>query len=211
MPARPELPGFRPYDRAFAVAFDQAAARLRAADPDAVARRTGAERRGSVLSVAYFDARCDIGLPQVEFEPPDTPLRDRILILHYLSSENGDPRSSSYASFKGLPDGMFYNEPFRRRAIQRILDAFRSDPEAMVRAAESIGGERWDVGDVSVRLRVLPVIDVVVAIYDTDEEFPPEANMLFSDNIAGYLSLEDVAMLGGEVAARLCGAASRRR
>jgi len=210
MTARPELPGFRPYDRAFAAAFEQAAARLRAADLDVVARRTGAQQSGSVLAVTYFGAKCDITLPEVAFEPAGTPLRDRILILHYLTSENGSPRSASYASFKSLPDGMFYDEPFRRRATRRILEAFRGTPAAMIAAAQSIGGERWNLGDVSVRLQVLPVIDVVVALYDTDDEFPPDANMLFSDNIAGYLSLEDVAMLGGEVAARLCNAAPQR-
>lgn len=210
MPGRPKLPGFRPYDKAFAAAFEQAAAALRAADLDAVARRTGADLRGSILSITYFGARCDIGLPEVAFEPAGTPLRDRILILHYLTSEGGNPQSASYASFRSLPDGMFYDGPFRKRATQRILDEFRGNPGAMIDAAESIGGQRWNLGDISVRLQVFPVIDVVVAIYNTDDEFPPDANMLFSDNIGGYLSLEDVAILGGEVATRLCGAAPMR-
>ena len=148
-------------------------------------------------------------MPEVVFEPAGIPLRDRVLILHYLIAVAGIPAKGAYITFKSLRGGMFYEGPFRKRTIQRILDAFRGDSASLIGAAEAIGGERWNLGDASVRLQVLPAIDVVVVVYDSDQEFPPDANMLFSDNAATYLNLEDIATLGGEVASRLC--ASRPR
>jgi hypothetical protein len=205
-PAR--LPGVKPYEKAHALAFEQAAAAMRAADLATVARQTAADLHDSTLTVAYFGERCSVRLPEVAFEPPGISLRDQVLLLHYLTAR-GAPAGGSYVTFKSLPGGMFYDGPFRRRSIERILGAFRGRPAALFAAAEAIGGQRWNLGDASVRLQALPAIDVVAVLYDSDDEFPPEANLLFSDNAAAYLDLEDIATLGTEVASRLCAARPR--
>ena len=46
-----------------------------------------------------------------------------------------------------------------------------------------------------------------VVLHRGDEEFPAEVNLLFSDRIAAFLPLEDVAVLAGLVATRLTRAA----
>jgi hypothetical protein len=50
---------------------------------------------------------------------------------------------------------------------------------------------------------VFPRIDVIVIIHKGDEEFPPEVNLLFSENINNFLPLEDVSILGGIIAGYL--------
>ena len=70
-------------------------------------------------------------------------------------------------------------------------------------AAAALGGQKWTTGDHSSVIPVFPRIDVVVQIYEGDDEFPAEANILFSDNIVNFLPVEDTAFLGGWVVSAL--------
>jgi hypothetical protein len=74
-------------------------------------------------------------------------------------------------------------------------------------AAARIGGESWQEGDAAARFRLFPKIDAVVVAYDGDEEFPADVSILYSNTIVNFLSLEDVAVLGGDIAGRLTRAA----
>jgi hypothetical protein len=205
----PELPGFRPYDKAYESALDQTAELLRAADLDGACARTGARREGNALVVDYFGAPVGITLPDVAFSPEDMRIQDKILVLRYLTSEEGRPESTGYAAFQNLPNGMFYQVPFRKRSVDRLLGTFGGNPHGLIEAGAAVGGEPWDLGDAAVRLRVFPYVDAVVVIYEGDDEFPVDGNVLFGDNVATYLTLEDVAVLGGKIAGMLCKAASR--
>jgi hypothetical protein len=53
---------------------------------------------------------------------------------------------------------------------------------------------------------VLPRIDVVVALYRGDDEFPPDATLLFRRDIVDYVSLEDITHLAGILARKLSAA-----
>jgi tetratricopeptide (TPR) repeat protein len=63
------------------------------------------------------------------------------------------------------------------------------------------------LGDAACGGPVLPRLRCVAVLHRGDEEFPPEANLLFEDRIANLLPLEDVAVLAGLVATRLSRAA----
>jgi len=52
-------------------------------------------------------------------------------------------------------------------------------------------------------LNVFPEFEVVVVMYREDDEFPPEANILYRDDIINFLPLEDIAVLSGLIASRL--------
>ena len=55
----------------------------------------------------------------------------------------------------------------------------------------------------SVKVPDFPRIDAVVVLYREDDEFPPDANILFKDDIINYLPLEDVAVLSGLIGSKL--------
>jgi hypothetical protein len=109
----------------------------------------------------------------------------------------------TYATFQSLPNGMFYYGPFRKRSINRMLPVFGNDPELLTNAARTLGAVETEYGDVGYRYEVLPKIAVIVALHLGDEEFPPELNMLFPRTVTDYLTLEDIAVLGGLLASKL--------
>jgi hypothetical protein len=207
---------------AYRLAYRQACARLRGSDLEAVARAGGAALHGPRLRVAFFGAPVEIHLPpagagaELPFVPSELPLMEKILVLHYLLGALGaegaaravttaePPRERGrLASFKNLPGAAFYGVPFDKRGPRRIARRFGYDLPAFERACRSLGWRRGDLGDASFEAEVFPLLTAVVVLHRGDEEFPPEAGILFTENVARLLPLEDVAVLGGSIATRL--------
>ena len=192
-----------PRQNSHEIAFNRAADLLRAGDPDDICRRSGAKSYGGSISITFFRDEYEIQLPEVVFNPPDLSPGEKILILHYLTSKGTTSTKGEYVSFKNLPGASFYNPTYRKRGPDRILKLFGRDIEQIVEAAEVLGASRAALGDVSVKFSIFPKIESLIVLFRGDEEFPPEANILFNDDIINYLSLEDVAVLSGFIAGRL--------
>jgi hypothetical protein len=143
-------------------------------------------------------------MPEVAFSEHHQILIVNVMILHYLTSAGAEPPAQGrYTSFSGIPGGMFYVASFQRRALDMLLTRFGENPDALVKAGISFGGSRWDTGDYAVSVPVLPRITLVFQIFEGDDEFPAEANILFPDNIGSFLPVEDTAFLGGYVVGAL--------
>ncbi len=201
-----------PKQNNYEIAYSRAAEQLRRLDVREVCERCGLTGSPGGLLVPYLGGECEVSLPDVRFDPDELPLMEKILILHYLTG-TGAPEGSAgspeeapareYVSYKNLPGAAFYYQPYRKRGTARILKAFGDRPRDVVEASSVLGGVEHDMGDVSVLLRVFPRIDAVLVLYRGDEEFPPEAEILYRYDVARYLSLEDVAVVSGILAGRL--------
>ncbi|MEE8440539.1 MAG: DUF3786 domain-containing protein, partial [Spirochaetia bacterium] len=103
----------------------------------------------------------------------------------------------------GIPNGMFYFKSFKRRALDKLVGKFGKEPETLITAGAVFSGREWTTGDYSSIIPVFPKVEMVVQIHEADDEFPAEANILFSDNIVNFLPVEDTAFLGGYVVGAL--------
>ncbi len=199
---------------AYQIAYRKAVAALAGLDLGEVARRRGAACRGRQLQVDFFGKPVSVQLPaepdgEARFEPPELPLAERILLLHYLGSARAaeQPVRGRQVSFKQLPGASFYEPAYRQRGPERIARRFGRDPRPFRQACLRLGWEPAELGDASFGFEVFPRLRGVVVLHGGDEEFPPEANLLFEDRIINLLPLEDVAVLAGLVATRLSRAA----
>jgi hypothetical protein len=183
--------------------YKRAAEALQSAhEPAELARRCGANFAGGSFELDYFGNPCTVTLPECSFSP-DLSLGEKILILHYIASDGPVEEKPGQATYEGLPGGMFYFSTFKKRGPNRVLNDYGDDPATLKKAAEISGWAEGDLGDASVVIPALPLIDVTVVIYAGDDEFPPEAKFLFRKDILSFLPLEDVAALAGYVATRL--------
>lgn len=129
----------------------------------------------------------------------EVPLVYQILILHYLQYAQSDPLRGEWISFKELPSGQLYIEPFYNRAIRPLLKYFGEEPELLLKAGKVLGGREEKIGDVSVMIPVLPRIPVTFVIWRGDEEFPPSGNVLFDASAPSHLPAEDYAVIASAV------------
>lgn len=192
----------------YEVALRLAQEEFRQADVADRCAKSGAVYRPEekVLEVPFLSRLVTIRLPELEFrvEGADVPLRDRILILHYLNTATGVPPSGQWITFAQIPEGGFYLPAFRQRSIDRLVAVYGSQPERLVEAARRLNGHKSDCGDVGMTIPVLPRVALTFVLWRGDEEIGPTGNVLFDSTITDYLPTEDIAVVTGMVVGRLC-------
>jgi hypothetical protein len=184
-------------------AFRKAAQLLKDHDPREIGENRGAEYADMAYRISYFGESYTIALPDCGFAPPQISLSERVLVLHYLVSGGCQSETWDHVTYRSLPGGAFYYPVYRKRGADRILHAFGGSPESLLSASKVLGAKPASFGDVSVTVPVLPKIEAVIVLNRGDDEFPPEAQVLYRDDIVNFLSLEDIAFLAGALATRL--------
>jgi hypothetical protein len=168
------------------------------------------------LLVPYFGQGRRVSWPEITVTAvageAQIPLTEQILILHYLERSTGEPLSGRSIDFREVPDGGgFYWSAFVSRAKKPLLETFGNDLELYLKVAQTLGGEPQDLGDAAARFPAFPLVPVTHVLWRGDEEFPPEANILFDDTISRHLSTEDIAALAGASVYRLMATAFKLR
>ena len=133
---------------------------------------------------------------------PATP-HISILILHYLTQKiKGLPAlKENWISFKQLESGAQpYYSVFKKRVIDVIARKYGAKPEAIFKLTERFKAKRVQAADFSVALEVFKNVTLLIELWRGDEEFGPEANVLFDENIKDIFCTEDIVVLSEFVA-----------
>ena len=163
------------------------------------------------LVVPYFGQPRRVTWPEVTVAPVEgsgeLPLTEQILILHYLENTSGTEPEGANIDFKQVPQGGFYWSAFVSRAVKPLLDTFGDAPDFYLQVATALGGDPQPFGDAAARFLAFPLVPVTHVLWRGDEEFDPEASILFDATIPEHLSTEDIAALAGASVYRLMAAA----
>lgn len=125
----------------------------------------------------------------------NVPVKDQILILHYLIRANGTPFTHKVITYGQIEGGKFYVPVFIQRNIHPLLKSFGQRPERLLDLAQKIGGIKATYGDVSFSIDPFPRVRIFFILWKGDDEIPPNGNILFDGNIPHYLTSEDVCVL----------------
>ena len=184
------------------VAYTLIRERLAVADIEEQCRRSGSEYTkqdsGATVTVYYLDQPCLVTFPEVKVIPTvgtELPLREQILILHYLALAKGTTTTNSLITFRDLPGGIVYYPTFSKRTMEPLTRYFGREPELLVKAAKRLGARQIDMGDTTMVINALRHVPITMVLWRGDEEFPPQLNLLFDANITDYLESEDVTVL----------------
>lgn len=161
------------------------------------------------ISVQYLNRTYLITLPDVEISlmdsPEAIPIRDRILILHYLLTAKGTPPANKLITFRELAEGSVYYPTFAKRTIQPLVDNFGPDPRLLLEASLKLGGQKAGYGDMAVTINAFPHVLITIVLWRGDDEFPAQGNVLFDASISHYLPTEDITVLCEIITWRLVG------
>ncbi|MDD5654913.1 MAG: DUF3786 domain-containing protein [Candidatus Omnitrophica bacterium] len=132
------------------------------------------------------------------------PAKDHtaILVLHYFtrSLKGLPPLAGEWVSFKQLEGGLGYYPAFKKRVIVPILRKYGSDPKALAGITERFKAKVIEMADAAVVIEAFDNVPVLLTVWKADEEFGPEANVLFDKNIARIFCTEDTIVMAGFVA-----------
>jgi hypothetical protein len=192
----------------FQQARDLAARQLAQQEMAQIARRSGFEAAGSsALRAPFLNRFYHLAAPQFIFtdeaDPAaPVPLQEQVLILHYLLG--CQPRlKDQWVAYREIPGAGFYFGAFVKRAVDPLKKVFGRNTAGFKTGAAALGGSPIDTGDAGFRFAPLPFAPLQIIIWEGDEEFPAEANILFDASVGDYLSPEDAAWLASLTVYRL--------
>ncbi len=172
-------------------------------DPKNIAFRAGVKYldEEDEFLVPFLNEEYRVRFPSGEVyqQNKEVSLDKQILILHYLNNAEGIPLKHQWISFKELPSGQIYINPFHNRVIRPLIKYFGEQPERLIKAGLVLGGEKGDKGDASITINIFPMVPITYIIWLGDDEFPPSGNVLFDASASNYLPTEDYAVAGGMV------------
>jgi len=159
------------------------------------------------LIVRYLNQSYLITLPDVEIslmsKEENVPIRDKILILHYLTLAKGTPLSNKAITYKELPEGVNYFPTFYKRAIKPLVNHFGNEPHRLLDVARILDGHEADYGDAAVTINAFSRVPITLVLWKGDDELTPEGNIMFDSTISDYLSTEDINVLCETIAWKL--------
>jgi hypothetical protein len=162
-----------------------------------------------VITLDYLSRTYRISLPEVDISLADSdeevPLKDKILLLHYLTQAKDTPLAEKSIAYKELPEGVGYFRTFHKRAIKPLVDHFGRQPTKLTEVAKELGGYKADYGDVAVTINAFKRVPITLVLWRGDEEFPPDGSILFDATVSDYLTIEDINVLCERIAWKLVG------
>jgi hypothetical protein len=198
------LPNQRNYEHGYELAYKLACEQLaRVDDVEQQCLKSGARYlvidSQKLILVEYLNRSYQITLPDIDISLMDSkeeiPVKNKILILHYLTLAKGIPIANKLIAFKELPEGANYFPTFSKRAIEPLINHFGQQPSLLIEAAGKLGAHKVDYGDAAVTINAFSRVPVTLVLWQGDEEFPPRGNILFDATISDYLSTYDITVL----------------
>ncbi len=179
-------------------------------DPfDSIVKRSGFKTvSNDLFEVPFLNRVYHVTYPGFEFEDKEeqekeVPVQEQVLILHYMMAKSPPVASGKWIAYREIPGASFYFSAFVKRAIDPLKNVFGSNTAGLIKAAEKLDGKAVDTGDAGLEFNVLPKVPMQLIVYEGDEEFPAEANILFDETAGKILSPEDAAWLAGMLVYRL--------
>ncbi|CAN2041670.1 DUF3786 domain-containing protein [Candidatus Magnetomoraceae bacterium gMMP-15] len=177
---------------------------------NAIARRSGfdiskAEHGNKKFHIPFLDRIYSVSFPEFEFSAKDekeVPIQEQVLILHYMMGQDV-PETGRWVAYREIKGASFYFSAFVKRAIDPLKKVFGQQKDLLIKTAKHLNGKKIDTGDAGLKFCPFPHVPIQIILWEEDEEFPAEANILFQDNIAEVLSAEDIAWMSGMVVYRL--------
>ena len=125
-----------------------------------------------------------------------TNLPAQMLMIRYLLEGKKSVGSGAFLPYREMPWGEVYLKPFTGRCLNRAAFTFGTRLEAFKKAIAATPAIPLDKGDVSCQLEIMPGYDVRLIVWEGDDEFPPNSQILFSDNFPQAFSAEDRTVVG---------------
>lgn len=120
----------------------------------------------------------------------------KTMILRYLLNAKGVKATGENISFRDVSGGNVYFASFEGRCLKRFAFTFNYNIEGLKKAMAALGATPQTTGDMSWRFEVINNMFMTVILWVGDDEFPPEAQILFDANFPTAFSAEDMAVMG---------------
>lgn len=155
---------------------------------------------GASFQVTLLGRRFSISYPGCEFTARDggalPPIPTRTFLLRYLLESKHVPFGGEWKTFREMPWGEMYIKPYTGRVLTRAAYTFGTRVKAFRAAAEKMGAVPLNHGDAGYQFDLIGPYRMQILVWEGDDEFPPNAQVLYSDNFSEGFAPEDRVVAG---------------
>ena len=173
---------------------------FRKLSPAEAADRTGASWDGKEFTLKLLGRTFAIAHPDYAIRALEggalPPLPVQTFLLRYLLESKAVAWKGEWKTFREMPWGEMYITPYTGRVLTRAAFTFGFRTAAMKAACEKMGAEAVKHGDAGYRFDLIGGYQMQILIWEGDDEFPPSAQVLYSDNFAEGFAAEDRVVAG---------------
>ena len=173
---------------------------FRKLDAAEAAERTGAKWDGNEFTVKLLGREFAIAHPDYAIRAVDggavPPLPTQTFLLRYLLESKRVSWGGQWKTFREMPWGEMYITPYTGRVLTRAAFTFGFRLGGFKAACEKMGAEAVKHGDAGYRFNLIGDYEMQILMWEGDEEFPPNAQVLYSDNFADGFAAEDRVVAG---------------
>ena len=124
------------------------------------------------------------------------PLPTQTFLLRYLLEGKAAAWSSQWKTFREMPWGEMYIKPYTGRVLTRAAFTFGFRLAAFRAACEKMEAVPVAHGDAGFEFNLIGDYKIRILVWEGDDEFPPNAQVLYSDNFADGFAAEDRVVAG---------------
>ena len=173
---------------------------FRSLDPREAAERTGVKWDGKEFYVNLLGREFAISHPDYALRALDggalPPLPTQTFLLRYLLESRDVAWRGEWKTFREMPWGEMYIQPYTGRVLTRAAFTFGFRLGAFKAAAEKMGALPVKHGDAGFEFPLIGNFKMRFLVWEGDDEFPPSAQVLYSDNFAEGFAAEDRVVAG---------------
>ena len=175
--------------------------KFRDLDPASVAERLkSVQWDGNEFAVTLLGRTYAVSHPDYSIRALDggklPPLPVQTFLLRYLLECRDVAWTGQWKTFREMPWGEMYIKPYTGRVLTRAAFTFGTRVAAFKAAAEKMGAEAVKHGDAGYRFDLIGGYQMQILVWEGDDEFPPNAQVLYSDNFAEGFAAEDRVVAG---------------
>ena len=124
------------------------------------------------------------------------PLPTQTFLLRYLLEAKEVFWQGQWKTFREMPWGELYIKPYTGRVLTRAAFTFGTRVQKFKEACEKMGAIPVKHGDAGYQFDLVGGYQMQILVWEGDEEFPPNAQILYSDNFADGFAAEDRVVAG---------------
>ena len=174
--------------------------RFRDLNPVEAAERTGAKWDGREFYVNLLGREYAIAHPDYALRALDggalPPLPTQTFLLRYLMESKAVTWGGQWKTFREMPWGEMYIKPYTGRVLTRAAFTFGFRLDAFRKACEKMGATALKHGDAGFQFNLIGDFMIQILVWEGDDEFPPNAQVIYSDNFAEGFAAEDRVVVG---------------
>lgn len=167
---------------------------------EAAARLPDAKWDGKEFTLTLLGREFGISHPQYAIraldDGPIPPLPTQTFLLRYLLESKAVSWAGQWKTFREMPWGEMYIKPYTGRVLTRAAFTFGFRVAAFKAACEKMGAEAVKHGDAGYRFDLIGGYQMQILVWEGDDEFPPNTQVLYSDNFAEGFAAEDRVVAG---------------